>query len=150
MNQNIHNSDFRLMMCQNDITGLSYFVVYPAPESRELNLFGVSGRTNVLSANFVSDNLILAQFKYRDIIHKFAEKATVIKEEKYWSAIDQNGKLKEMPLKVEKDSSIIFHHLLESGCLVIFNDKTNLQIRKFNLRGELVFKSTFEDEKLQK
>ena len=60
MNQSIHNTNYRLMKCQNENTGLSYFVVYPAPEIRELNLFGVSGRTNVLSANFISNNLVLA------------------------------------------------------------------------------------------
>ena len=34
MNINIDNSDFRLMECQNEETKQSYFVVYPAPESR--------------------------------------------------------------------------------------------------------------------
>ena len=72
----------------------------------------------------------------------------MIKEEKYWSAIDQTGKIKVMPLKVEKDCSIIFHHMLESGNLVIFNNKTKYQVCKFNLRGELVFNSTFEDGKI--
>ena len=43
MNLSIDNSNFRLMECQNEETGQSYFVVYPAPESRELNLFGANG-----------------------------------------------------------------------------------------------------------
>ena len=60
MNFNIDNSDFRLMECQNEETMQSYFVVYPAPESRELNPFGAIGRKKVLSADFISNNLILA------------------------------------------------------------------------------------------
>ena len=42
-------------------------------------------------------------------------KASLIKEEKYWSVIDQTGQIKEMPLNIgspnsneEMDSSIIF------------------------------------------
>ena len=40
MNQNVDNTDFRLMECQDENDKLSYFVVYPAPESRKLDLFG--------------------------------------------------------------------------------------------------------------
>ena len=59
MNQNIDNTDFRLMECLNEQTGQIKIVVYAAPEIRQVNPFGDSGRSNVLSANFISDHLIL-------------------------------------------------------------------------------------------
>ena len=69
MNQSIDNTDFRLMECQDENDKQSYFVVYPAPESRKLDLFGFCGRKNVLSVNFISDNLILAQLQSKNIYH---------------------------------------------------------------------------------
>ena len=110
------------MECQDEDTRQSYFVVYPAPESRAFNPFGQSGRSNVLSTNWISDNLILTQFQYKDIKRSFWGKAEVKKEEKYWSVVDQTGKRKAMPLKVENDCSVIYQGQLDLGTMIVLNE----------------------------
>ena len=65
--KNCEGSDFRLMECLNNKTFQSHFVVYPAPESRKLDLFGLYGRRNNVSTHFISENIFLAQFHYKDV-----------------------------------------------------------------------------------
>ena len=55
------------MECLNNKTFQSHFVVYPAPESRKLDLFGFYGRRNNVSTHFISENIFLAQFHYKDV-----------------------------------------------------------------------------------
>ena len=65
-----------MMECQvKDKAGSSYFVVYPAPESRSIDLFGflgVRGRVEL-----ISEDLILACCHYSDIYKFFGDNAIV-------------------------------------------------------------------------
>ena len=65
--KNCEGSDFRLMDYIDQGSNQSYFVVYPAPENRKLDLFGFYGRRNNASTHFISDKLFLAKFNYRDV-----------------------------------------------------------------------------------
>ena len=66
----------------------SYFIIYPDPESHKLDLFGYNGRQYNITTNFISENLFLAQFHYRDVHQSWDEEGKLKEEEIYWSVVD--------------------------------------------------------------
>ena len=106
--QNCAGSDYRLMQTLDNKTHQRHFVVYPAPEKRQLDLFGFYGRQNNVTTHFISENLFLAQFHYRDVFQRWIGEGRLEEEECYWSVVDKTGQIKSSNLNIDKNSKVVF------------------------------------------
>ena len=76
------------MSCTMKETSRGYFVIYPAPESRKLDLFGYYAQKSNVSTNFISENLFLAKFHYRDVYQSWFKPGYLKQEDHYWTVLD--------------------------------------------------------------
>ena len=63
-----------------------------------MDIFGFYGRRNNVTTHFISENMFLAQFRYRDVFQNLTGQGSLKHEESYWSVLDETGKIKSLSI----------------------------------------------------